>query len=92
MNKIQIPWEERPVGCTDVMWRYSQNPVIGRYHIPSSNSIFNSAVVPFKDGFAGVFRCDNKAVQMNISQDSVKMVFIGILVMNRFSSKPVTRK
>ena len=32
MNKIQIPWEERPVGCTDVMWRYSQNPVIGRYH------------------------------------------------------------
>lgn len=61
MNKIQIPWEERPVGCTDVMWRYSQNPVIGRYHIPSSNSIFNSAVVPFKDGFAGVFRCDNKA-------------------------------
>lgn len=23
MNKIQIPWEERPVGCTDVMWRYS---------------------------------------------------------------------
>ena len=66
MNKIQIPWEERPVGCTDVMWRYSQNPVIGRYHIPSSNSIFNSAVVPFKDGFAGVFRCDNKAVKMNI--------------------------
>lgn len=50
MNKIQIPWEERPVGCTDVMWRYSQNPVIGRYHIPSSNSIFNSAVVPFKEG------------------------------------------
>ena len=34
MNKIQIPWEDRPVGCTDVMWRYSQNPVIGRYHIP----------------------------------------------------------
>jgi len=37
-----------------------------RYHIPTSNSIFNSAVVPFEDGFAGVFRCDNKAVQMNI--------------------------
>ena len=61
-----MPWEERPARCTDVMWRYSQNPVIGRYDIPSSNSIFNSAVVPFGDGFAGVFRCDNKAVQMNI--------------------------
>lgn len=65
-EKFNMPWEDRPAGCTDVMWRYSKNPVIGRYQIPSSNSIFNSAVVPFKDGFAGVFRCDNKAVQMNI--------------------------
>jgi beta-1,4-mannooligosaccharide/beta-1,4-mannosyl-N-acetylglucosamine phosphorylase len=65
-TKTTIPFEERPQGSTDVMWRYSHNPVIGRYHIPSSNSIFNSAVVPFEDGFAGVFRCDNKAVQMNI--------------------------
>ncbi|UOB18089.1 glycoside hydrolase family 130 protein [Abyssalbus ytuae] len=62
----QIPWQEKPEGCTDVMWRYSKNPIISRNAIPSSNSIFNSAVVPFKDGFAGVFRCDNKAVQMNI--------------------------
>ena len=52
--------------CKDVMWRYSQNPIINRYDIPCSNSIFNSAVVPFENGFAGVFRCDNKAVQMNI--------------------------
>jgi len=65
-SKIIMPWEERSEGCSDVMWRYSKNPVIGRYHIPSSNSIFNSAVVPFGDGFAGVFRCDNKSVQMNI--------------------------
>ena len=41
-NKITMPWEERPAGCKDVMWRYSENPVIDRYHIPSSNSIFNS--------------------------------------------------
>ncbi|MDE5971717.1 MAG: glycoside hydrolase family 130 protein [Muribaculaceae bacterium] len=61
-----IPWEDRPVGCNDPMWRSSLNPIIGRYSIPSSNSIFNSAVVPFGDGFAGVFRCDNKRVQMNI--------------------------
>ena len=65
-KKMVMPWEDRPAGCADVMWRYSKNPVIDRYHIPSSNSIFNSAVVPFEDGFAGVFRCDNKAVQMNI--------------------------
>lgn len=62
----KIPWEDRPANSSEVMWRYSQNPIIGRYHIPSSNSIFNSAVVPYEGGFAGVFRCDNKAVQMNI--------------------------
>jgi beta-1,4-mannooligosaccharide/beta-1,4-mannosyl-N-acetylglucosamine phosphorylase len=65
-NSVNIPWQDRPSGTNDVMWRYSQNPVIGRYDIPDSNSIFNSAVVPFEDGFAGVFRCDNKSVQMNI--------------------------
>ena len=63
---INIPWQERTEGCNDIVWRYSENPVIDRYSIPSSNSIFNSAVVPFGDGFAGVFRCDNKRVQMNI--------------------------
>lgn len=63
---IKIPWQEKPEACKDVMWRYAENPIINRYAIPSSNSIFNSAVVPFKDGYAGVFRCDNKAVQMNI--------------------------
>lgn len=61
-----IPWEDRPEGCPDVMWRSGRNPIIGRYDIPTSNSIFNSAVIPFGDGFAGVFRCDNRAVQMNI--------------------------
>jgi beta-1,4-mannooligosaccharide/beta-1,4-mannosyl-N-acetylglucosamine phosphorylase len=65
-NSTNIPWENRPQGSNDLMWRYSKNPIIGRYSIPSSNSIFNSAVVPYRDGFAGVFRCDNKAVQMNI--------------------------
>lgn len=66
INKVKIPWQERPVGNADIVWRYTDNPIINRDHIPSSNSIFNSAVVPFGEGFAGVFRCDNKAVQMNI--------------------------
>lgn len=70
-----LPWQNRPENNKDILWRYSKNPIIKRYDIPSSNSIFNSAVVPFEDGFAGVFRCDNKAVQMNIfagfSQDGL---------------------
>ena len=42
-TKTNIPFEERPQGCKDVMWRYTQNPVIGRYQIPSSNSIFKGS-------------------------------------------------
>ena len=61
-----IPWEAKPSNCNDVIWRYSQNPIIKRDAIPSSNSIFNSAVVPFEGKFAGVFRCDNKARRMQL--------------------------
>jgi beta-1,4-mannooligosaccharide/beta-1,4-mannosyl-N-acetylglucosamine phosphorylase len=61
-----LPWEDKPAGSSDVVWRYSQNPVIPRNLIPSSNSIFNSAVVPFDGNFAGVFRCDDKARNMQI--------------------------
>lgn len=61
-----IPWEERPEGCKDTIWRYSGNPVIKRDALEDSNSIFNSAVVPFKDGFAGVFRCDDKNRRMTL--------------------------
>ncbi len=61
-----IPWEDKPAGCRDAVWRYTANPIIPRDLIPSSNSIFNSAVVPYKGGFAGVFRCDDKARLMNL--------------------------
>lgn len=61
-----IPWEERPAGCDDVIWRSSHNPIIPRDLIPSANSIFNSAVVPFQSKFAGVFRCDDKRRHMQL--------------------------
>jgi beta-1,4-mannooligosaccharide/beta-1,4-mannosyl-N-acetylglucosamine phosphorylase len=56
-----IPWEGRPSGSDAVIWRSQRNPIIPADLIPSSNSIFNSAVVPYQGKFAGVFRCDNKA-------------------------------
>lgn len=61
-----IPWQEKPEGCHDVVWRYSGNPIIERDEIPSSNSIFNSVVVPFEGKFAGVFRCDSRSRSMDI--------------------------
>ena len=61
-----IPWEERPQGCRDVVWRFSGNPVIPRDLIPSANSIFNSAVVPYHGEFRGVFRCDDRRRYMQL--------------------------
>ena len=37
-----------------------------RAAVPGANTIFNSAVVPFRDGFAGVFRVDDSRRVMNI--------------------------
>ncbi len=60
-----IPWEARPDRVLQTpMWRYSKNPIIPRDLIPTSNSIFNSAAVPFEGKFAGVFRCDNLTRKM----------------------------
>ena len=74
-NKVIIPWEERPAGCKDVLWRSVANPIIPRDLLPTSNSIFNSAVVPFGDGFAGVFRCDdtNRRMRLHVgfSKDAI---------------------
>ena len=65
-NLPNIPWQEREKGCTDVVWRYKNNPIIQRNQIPCANSIFNSAVIP-KDGkFVGVFRIDNKCMESNL--------------------------
>ena len=61
-----IPWQERPAGSRETVWRYSGNPVIGRDATPTSNSVFNSAVVPFRDGFAGVFRADDRRRYMQL--------------------------
>ncbi|NLB90464.1 MAG: glycosidase [Clostridiales bacterium] len=70
-----IPWQDPPKTLHNPMWRYSENPIISRHATKNSNSVFNSAVVPFEDGFAGVFRCDSKSVSMDIftgfSQDGL---------------------
>ena len=63
---VNIPWEDRMISGVSPVWRYSKNPVIKQDAAKNSNSIFNSAVVPFKDGFAGVFRCDDTCRRMDI--------------------------
>lgn len=71
-----IPWEEKPVDCSDVIWRYSKNPIIKRNPIPNIARIYNSAVLPFGDGFIGVFRCEHKncspRLHLGQSKDGIK--------------------
>jgi beta-1,4-mannooligosaccharide/beta-1,4-mannosyl-N-acetylglucosamine phosphorylase len=69
MNGItlpNIPWEEKPKGSDEIVWRSQKNPIITRSIVPGVNSIFNSAVVPYQGGFAGVFRCDSTTRDMEI--------------------------
>lgn len=52
-----VPWQERPAEVKGApIWRYSGNPVIGRNPIEGVARIFNSAVIPYRNGFIGVFR------------------------------------
>jgi beta-1,4-mannooligosaccharide/beta-1,4-mannosyl-N-acetylglucosamine phosphorylase len=53
-----FPWQDRPAGCSDVVWRSAANPVIGRRPLPDVQGIYNSAVVPFRDGYVAVFRLE----------------------------------
>jgi beta-1,4-mannooligosaccharide/beta-1,4-mannosyl-N-acetylglucosamine phosphorylase len=73
-----IPWQDKPAGCKEVVWRYGDNPIIKRNQLKCSNSIFNSAVVPFGDKFAGVFRVDDKRRNMQLhagfSDDAINWV------------------
>lgn len=56
-----LPWAEKEEGCTDVpVWRYAGNPIIQRNPTDRLARVFNSAVVPYRDGFAAVLRGEQK--------------------------------
>lgn len=64
-----LPWQPRPKGCTDVVWRYSQNPVIGRNPVKNVARIFNSSVLPYQGGYIGVFRGEQR--------DGIPHIYLG---------------
>ncbi|MBQ9275126.1 MAG: glycoside hydrolase family 130 protein [Succinivibrio sp.] len=74
-----LPWQERPQGCTGTVWRYQQNPIIGWNPFKAAARVYNSAVVPWQDGFIGVFRCDYKNGRPHLhvgrSQDGISWQF-----------------
>jgi len=55
-----IPWQDKPANETQVVWRNDANPLIGWNPTPQTARVYNSAPVPYGDGFVGVFRADHK--------------------------------
>lgn len=70
-----MPWQDRPEGCEDVVWREDRNPIIDWNPTKKSARIFNSAVMPYGDKFIGVFRADHKdglpQIHLGYSDDAI---------------------
>lgn len=65
-----IPWQARPEEDLDIpVWRFIENPVIGRNPVKGVARIFNSAVVPYEGHFIGVFRAERK--------DGIPFIYFG---------------
>jgi beta-1,4-mannooligosaccharide/beta-1,4-mannosyl-N-acetylglucosamine phosphorylase len=71
-----IPWQDRPTGSSNYIWRHNGNPIIGRRPFPGARSVYNSAVVPFDGKFIGVFRLDYEdvlpSIHIGYSDDGLK--------------------
>ncbi|WP_035778833.1 glycoside hydrolase family 130 protein [Butyrivibrio sp. MC2013] len=71
-----VPWQDKPENLVGApVWRYSANPVIGRNPVEGVARIFNSAVMPYGDGFIGVFRGEQTngipAIYLGRSDDGI---------------------
>ena len=54
---FNMPWQDKPENLKGApVWRYTENPIIGRNPADGVARIFNSAVIPYEDAFIGVFR------------------------------------
>ena len=75
-----VPWQDKPEGHTGApVWRYSENPIIGRNPVEGVARIFNSAVMPYGDEFIGVFRGEQvngiPYIYMGRSKDAIHWDF-----------------
>ena len=75
-----MPWQDRPQGIINSpLWRYKENPIVGRNPLPGVARIFNSAVMPYEDGFIGVFRGERTdgipSIYLGRSADAVHWTF-----------------
>ncbi len=86
-----LPWQDKPQGYPYPVWRYDGNPIITRDNLFFANSIFNSAVVPFGVGFAGVFRVDTRTrdqvIVTGFSDDAVNWKLNGDVIFEGYDPR-----
>lgn len=75
-----IPWQEKPEGLSGApVWRHSENPIIDRNPVEGVARIFNSAVIPYKGKFIGVFRGEQTDgipyIYLGHSEDAIHWTF-----------------
>ncbi|MCD7785122.1 MAG: glycoside hydrolase family 130 protein [Oscillospiraceae bacterium] len=58
-NLPNIPWQDKPENYNLPVWRYTENPIIGRNPIEGIARIFNSSVVTYGGRFVGIFRAES---------------------------------
>lgn len=55
-----LPWQENDgKNINSPVWRYKNNPIIGRNPVKDVARIFNSAAVPFEGGFIAAMRAEH---------------------------------
>lgn len=54
-NLPNLPWQEKLQNNSAPVWRYTENPIIGRNPMAGASRIYNGAVVPYQGRFIGVF-------------------------------------
>ena len=74
-----MPWQDKPAGHKELLWRDTRNPIVGWNPTPSTARIFNSACVPWGDEFIGVFRADHRDIMPRLhvgtSKDGIEWDF-----------------
>ncbi|MHA6531439.1 glycoside hydrolase family 130 protein [Paenibacillus sp. BAC0078] len=65
-NVPNMPWQDRPAGNDNPVWRHDSNPVIKRNPAKGVARIFNSAVVAYEGSFLGVFRVEDNTTRPHL--------------------------
>ena len=75
-----MPWQDRTEKTEGApVWRYKENPIIGRNPTAGVARVFNSAVLPYEGAFIGVFRGEQTNgtpyIYLGRSQDGIHWDF-----------------